>query len=142
MFQLVIHYRLSPFFSLKSHRSGDVDSLMAEHLQGKLNSTVLGLAHTTMRQFLNQFRLSSETVLNYEIKRSVRHLLSHAHRTESRNLIHTRFLRTEEEILLSIIVTHSTELDMLAVIINHLLVLNIILSIVLNLVYFLNHNLN
>lgn len=55
MFQLVIHYRLSPFFSLNSQRSGDVDSLMAEHLQGKLNSTVLGLAHTTMRQFLNQF---------------------------------------------------------------------------------------
>ena len=77
MFQLVIQYRLSPFFCLNSQRSGDVDSLMAEHLQGKLNSTVLGLAHATMRQFLNQFRLSSAAVLNYEIKRSVRHLLSH-----------------------------------------------------------------
>ena len=142
MFQLVIQYRLCPFFCLNSQRSGDVDSLMAEHLQGKLNSTVLGLAHTTMRQFLNQFRLSSEAVLNHEIKRSVRHLLSHAHRTESRNLIHPRFLRTEEEILLSIIVSHSTQLHMLAVIIIHLLVLNIILSIVLNLVYFLTHNLN
>lgn len=71
MFQLVIQYRLSSFFCLNSQRLGDVDSLMAEHLQGKLNSTVLGLAHTTMRQFLNQFRLSSEAVLNHEIKCSV-----------------------------------------------------------------------
>ena len=44
--------------------------------------------------------------------------------------------------LLSIIVSHSTQLHMLAAVIIHLLVLNIILSIVLNLVYFLNHNLN
>ena len=142
MFQLVIQYRISPFCCLNSQRLGDVDSLMAEHLQGKLNSTILSLAHTTMRQLLDQFRLSSEAVLHYEIKSSVRHLLRHAHRTEARNLIHPRFLRTEEEILLRIIVSHSTQLHMLAVIIIHLLVLNIILSIVLNLIYFLNHNLN
>ena len=65
-------------------------------------------------------------MLNHEIKRSVWHLLSHAHRTESRNLIHPRFLRTEEEILLSIIVSHSTQLHMLAAVIIHLLVIHLL----------------
>ena len=78
MFQLVIHYRISTFSCLNSQRLGDVESLMEEHLQRELNSPILGLAHTTMRQFLNQFRLAFRLRNCYEIKCSVLHLLSHA----------------------------------------------------------------
>ena len=77
---------------------------MAEHLQRELNSPILGLAQPTMRQFLNQFRLAFRLRNCYEIKCSVLHLLSHTMTAERfyNTLIYR--IRTEEEILLIIIV--------------------------------------
>ena len=104
---------------------------MEEHLQRELNSPILGLAHTTMRQFLNQFRLAFRLRNCYEIKCSVLHLLSHTMTAKSfyNTLIYR--IRTEEEILLIIKVSYSTELHMLAAVIIHLLVLNIVLNLII-----------
>ena len=141
MFQLVIQYRLSPFFSLNSQRSGDVDSLMAEHLQGKLNSTVLGLAHTTMRQLSDQFRLRTDSWFNNEIKSAIRKQLSNALRTESLHLLSPSMLiRRKEETLALIIESHTTQLHVLATII-HLLAFNLLI-IYLLIVYLFLHILN
>ena len=59
------------------------------------------------------------------------HLLSHTMTAERfyNTLIYR--IRTEEEILLIIIVSYSTELHMLAAVIIHLLVLNIVLNLII-----------
>ena len=139
---MISHYCLCSLCSLRSQRMADIDSFIAKHLQGELDASILGFAYTSVSQFLNQFRLTFLLRKRHEIKRSVLQLLSHAMTSEALHNTLIGCIRTEEKILLLIIVSRSTQLHMLAVIIIHLLVLNIILSIVLNLVYFLNHNLN
>lgn len=91
---------------------GDVLTLIAKHLECELYGLVLGLAHSAVRQLLDELRLRLELWLRHEVEGAIRHLLCDALAAESWQLACHRLKRGEEEILaLALIVgCHATEL--------------------------------
>ena len=121
-----MHHSLSSLFRLLYQRAADVDSFIAEHLQGELDGSIFGLAHTTVRQLSDQHRLRADSWFNHEIKSTIRKLLGNALRAESLHLLSPSVLiRRKEETLALIIESHTTQLHMLAAIIIHLLILSL-----------------
>ena len=113
--QLILHDGISCHQSLGSNCLADVHTLIAVNLQGELNGTILGLRHTTVRQFLDQQRLRLELRLRNEFEGAVVQLLCNAETMEARHAAHHRLIGSKQEVIGIIVVSHTTLLSVLAV---------------------------
>ena len=134
--QLIFYQSIRSLFCLLYQRAADIDSFITEHLQSELNSSILGLAQSSVSQLSDQYRLRTYSWFNHEIKSAIRKLLGNALRTESLHLLSPSVLiRRKEETLAFIVESHTTQLHVLATII-HLLAFSLLI------VYIFLHILN
>lgn len=113
--QLILHDGISCHQSLGSNCLADVHTLIAVNLQGELNGTILGLRHTTVRQFLDQQRLRLELRLRNEFEGAVVQLLCNAETMEAGHAAHHGIIGCKQKIMSIIVISHAALLSVLAV---------------------------